>query len=143
MELPGSAEEICERILDVSDWTSFEGYGPIPAIAAARISKRTEELVGTRIEVANADGSRHVEEIVHFVPGRELTLKMASFSRPLDALATHFFEHWRFEPKGDSTAVQRSFELHPKSVLTVPLLWLIGRLLARAVARHLARMRER
>jgi len=67
---------------------------------------------------------------------------MTGFSAPLPRLATEFQESWSFERAGTATRVTRSFELHPKSAVTRPALWLISLLLRRAVARHLRQMRD-
>jgi hypothetical protein len=58
-------------------------------------------------------------------------------------LATGFTEAWEFERVGDGTRVARSFEMHAKSGLARPVLWLISFLLKRAIARHLRQMREK
>jgi hypothetical protein len=41
----------------------------------------------------------------------------------MSRLAAAFDESWNFERDGDRTHVVRSFEMHPKSALTRPLLW--------------------
>lgn len=135
-------EEIVRQILDVAKWTDFTGYGPLPGIKAAAFEVRTPAVVGTRIRVTNTDGSSHVEEIAEWEPDRRLRFDMKNFSPPVSRLATGFVETWEFERLGDSTRVRRSFELHPKSALARPVLWLISVLLKKAVARHLCRMRQ-
>lgn len=135
-------EEIARQILDLSNWTGFTGYGPLPGIKAAAFEVRTPTVIGTRIKVTNTDGSSHVEEIVEWEPERRLRLDMTGFSPPLSRLATGFVETWEFERLGDGTRVRRSFEMRPKSGLARPVLWLISFLLRRAVARHLRRMRQ-
>ena len=94
------------------------------------------------LRVTNRDGSTHVEEIVQWEPARRLRLHMSEFSPPVSRLATAFDETWRFEPDGDRTHIVRSIEMHPKSALTRPLLWLISLLLKWAIARHLEQMRQ-
>ena len=140
--LPQRPEEIASQILDLSRWPEFNGYGPLPGIKRAEFETRTDEVVGTRIRVTNRDGSTHVEEIVEWEPTRRLRLHMHEFSPPVSRLATSFDETWDFEREGDRTDVVRSFEMHPKSALTRPLLWLISFLLKRAIARHLEQMAQ-
>jgi hypothetical protein len=140
--LPLAPEEIAGQILDLANWTGFTGYGPMPGIKAAAFDTRTPGVVGTRIKVTNTDGSSHVEEIVEWEPERRLRLDMKEFSPPLSRLATGFVETWEFERLGDGTGVTRSLEMHPKSFLARPVLWLISFLLKRAVARHLRQMRR-
>lgn len=137
--LPATAEEIAAGILDLSQWPGFVGYGPLPGVASAEFEVRTPEVVGSRIRVQNRDGSTHVEEIVEWDPPRRLSLRMAGFGPPLSRLATHFVETWEFAPGG---RVTRSVALHPRSWWTWPLVWLIGLLMRRALARHLDTLAE-
>ena len=96
----------------------------------------------SRIRVTNTDGSSHIEEIMEWQPNHRLRLQMKEFSPPLSRLATRFEESWAFVRIGSATRVTRTFELHPQSALTRPVLWLISLLLRRAIARHLRQMRD-
>lgn len=127
-------------ITDLSRWPEFSGYGPLPGIAGAAYESRTDDMVGSRIRVTNADGSSHVEAIIRWVPGGAVAMKMHDFTPPLSRLATHFIEEWAFEPRGAGTLVTRRFELYPRSAATRPFLWLISLLFRRAIARHLKEM---
>jgi hypothetical protein len=135
-------EQFAEQILDICRWSSFQGYGVLPGIKAAEFEIRTAEIVGSKIRVTNTDGSSHIEEIVEWEPDRRIRVHMHEFSLPLSRLATGFEETWEFSRMGRDTRVVRSFELHPKSRITSPLIWLISILLKRAIARHLRQMRE-
>jgi hypothetical protein len=135
-------ERIADAILELGRWPEFLGYGVLPGIRAAEFEVRTPEVVGTRIRVANADGSSHVEQIVEWNPDRRVRLRMGEFSSPLSLLATAFEETWDFERTGQATWVVRSFELHPRTRAARPFLWLISILLRRAIARHLRQMGE-
>lgn len=137
-----SAEGIARQILDLNRWPEFPGYGPLPGIQRAEFEVRTPDLVGTRIRVTNRDGSTHVEEIVAWDLPRLVRLRMGDFSPPLSRMATGIDETWRFEARASETCVVREFAIHPKSRLARPVLWLIAKLLKRAVDRHLALMRE-
>ena len=135
-------EQIAEQILDISRWSSFQGYAVLPGIKAAMFEVKTPEVAGSRIRVTNTDGSSHLEEIVEWEPDRRVRLHMGQFSPPLSRLATGFIETWEFSRIGRDTRVARSFELHATSGVTRPLLWLISILLKKAIARHLRQMRE-
>ncbi len=135
-------ERIAEQILDLTKWPDFRGYGVLPGIKAAEFEARMPEVVGSRIRVTNTDGSSHVEEVVDWEPERRLRLRMGEFSPPLSRLATGLDETWEFTLNGRHTRVVRSFELHPRSGATRPLLWLISRLLRKAIDRHLRQMRD-
>ncbi|MEQ8785300.1 MAG: SRPBCC family protein [Pirellulaceae bacterium] len=135
-----SPEEIAEQILDLDRWPEFTGYGPLPGIKSAAFEVRTPAVVGTRIRVKNLDGSSHVEEIAEWAPENRLRMHMSQFSPPLSRLAESFDETWEFTRRDGRTRVVRSFQLHAKSALARPLLWLIARFLKRAIARHLRQM---
>lgn len=139
--LPQPPETIADQILDVGRWNSFRGYGPLPGIRSAEFTLRTPQVIGSRIRVVNTDGSTHTEEIIEWAPATRLRLDMEDFSPPLSRLATRFEEVWTFERLPEGTRVVRSFTLHPKSVATRPLLWLISLLLRRAIARNLSEIR--
>src|SRR3984893_11239168 len=134
-------EDIARQILDLTKWPDFHGYGPIPGIKVAEFEVQTPGIVGSRIRVTNTDGSKHVEEIVEWQPDHRLQLHMKDFPAPLSRLATRIEETWEFERVGNETKVTRSFQMHAKSVLALPLLWMICFLLKRAIARNLREMR--
>ncbi len=134
--------DIARRILDLANWRNFTGYGALPGIKTAEYEVRAPGVVGSRIRVTNTDESSHVEEIVDWQPEHFLRLKMNEFSPPLSHLATEFVESWAFQRIDNGTTVTRSFELHPKSGFARPVLWLISRLLRRAIVRHLRQMHD-
>lgn len=139
--LPLAPTEIAQQILDLTRWPDFQGYGPLPGIAAAEFEARTPGIVGSRIRVTNRDGSTHVEEITEWDVHHRLRLRMCEFSPPLSRLATGFQETWEFEPVGNQTHITRTFELTARSVAAWPVLWMISFLLQKAIARHLRQMR--
>jgi polyketide cyclase/dehydrase/lipid transport protein len=139
--LPLAPEEIARQILDLTKWPDFHGYGPIPGIKVAAFEVQTPGVVGSRIRVANRDGSSHIEEIVEWQPDHRLRLRMKDFSAPLSRWATEFEETWEFQRTANGTHVTRSFRLHAKSALARLLLWGISFFLKRAIARHLREMR--
>jgi hypothetical protein len=131
-----SPEKICEGILDVNSWTSFEGYGPLPGIRKVTKESPLNTLIGTIFYVENTDGSKHREIISDFIHSRSITMKMDSFAPPLSNLATHFVERWEFSDSHPTCRITRKFELYPKSRLSTIPLWIISRLLKKAVVRH-------
>jgi hypothetical protein len=140
--MPQSAETIAANIADVSRWSEFKGYKILPGIASAVYEKRTDDMVGSRLRVRNTDGSTHVEEIVIWDLPDQIVMRIGDFSPPLNRLASHFIEEWRFSAEDNVTMTTRSFQLYPKNVLTRPLLRLIGWFFKRAIAVHLAEMRR-
>lgn len=135
-------EVIADRILDLSRWPDFEGYGPLPGIAKAEFERRTDEVVGTRIRVSNRDGSTHIEELMEWDPPRRLRLRLHEFSPPVSRLSTGFDETWEFQPTEGGTKVTRSFAMYPRTASARPTLWVASFLMKRAVGRHMRRLRR-
>ena len=140
--LPASPVQISEQIARVEAWCEFRGYGPIPGIASATYEVRTPDVKGSRIRVLNHDGSHHLEEITEWVPNERVVLQLLEFSRPLSSLACRFVEAWEFTPAPDGTRATRSFSLYPRNALMRVPLWVISRLLRRAVSEHLRQMKS-
>ena len=134
--------DIAGRILDLANWIDFKGYAVLPGIRVAEYEARTPGVVASRIRVTNTDGSSHVEEIMEWQPDQRIRLEMTEFSPPLSRLTTGFEESWVFERIDNATRVTRSFEMHPKSAVARPVLWIISLLLRRAIDRHLRQMRD-
>ncbi|MEL6311305.1 MAG: SRPBCC family protein [Pseudomonadota bacterium] len=134
-------EHVGAAILDLSQWSTFTGWGPMPGIREAEFLERAEAIVGTRIGVTNTDGSRHVETITAWDLPRRIELRLNGFPRPLSWLATHFVESWDFESAGEGTwRAERRFEMHPRRGLTRPMLVPIAWMMRRAVTRHMAQI---
>jgi hypothetical protein len=140
--LGNSPDEIAQEILDVANWPDFKGFGFLPGIKAAHFEVKTPDIVGSRFRVTDTYGSSHVEEIVEWHPDCRLRLQFKDFSAPLARLSTGFEETWEFERSDNATKVTRSFQLHAKSALTWPLLWVISVFLKKAINRHLRQMRS-
>lgn len=142
-DLPIPPEEVGALILDLDNWSSFPGYGPLPGIRSATWLERTEDVVGSRIACVNTDGSTHVEEIVGWDLPDAIALRLGEFSKPLSSLASHFDERWDFRRRDGTTVAERSFELHPRNVVGRAVLIAIRPMLRRAVLRHLDVMTRR
>jgi hypothetical protein len=68
-------------------------------------------------------------------------MHMSEFTPPLAKLAAGFDEVFEFEESDGQTRLTRSFQMHPRSVWTRPILWLISLFLRQAIAAHLRQMR--
>ena len=130
--------QIGQAILDVDQWSSFTGAWPLPGIKSAtfRDGSPTPQVVGSIIDVVNTDGSTHSETITAWDLPNTIELQLHSFPKRLKWMAKHFDERWAF----DGHDYTRSFELHPTWVWFKPMLWVISKLLKRAVRRHLAQI---
>ena len=128
---------ISDKIKDLDNWPDFDGYLMLPGIKSAVFEIRRDGMKGSRIQVENTDGSKHLEEIVEWDAERKIRIKLHHFSPPLNRIAAYFIEEWNFRiVSPNETLVSRSFELYPKSTFTKPLLWLISFPFAGAIRRH-------
>jgi hypothetical protein len=131
-----SPEQVAHTILDLENWNSFKGWGPLPGIREATFLAKPEGIVGTRFGVTNTDGSKHVEEIIEWDPARRVRVRMHEFPKPLNMIASEFVETFHLTVRGDGTLVEREFEMTPRHALTRPMLVVIGWMLKKAITRH-------
>ena len=94
--LPLALEEIANQILDLANWTSFTGYGPLPGIKAAEFEARPPGVVGKRGRGAGGRsgpppaGNRAEGSVVarNLPPMRGRTVDFAGYLQPLLPLTT-------------------------------------------------------
>ena len=134
------AKALCDAIFDVTQWSTFEGYGPLPGIAEAEIIQAGVTQVGTKFREKNRDGSHHEETVIDFVAGHAITLRMDNFPVPVRHIASHFIERWAFEARGNMTSVTRTFELHPRNLFGSVVLRIVAIIFRRAVENHSRRL---
>ncbi len=129
-------EQICKAFFDADSWSSFVGYGPLPGVKRAVKEAPHDAKVGTIFYVENTDGSTHKETVEAYDPGKRIAIRMDCFSPPLRSMATHFTECWEFAESDAGCQLIRTFELHPTNKLSTVPLWIISRLLKKAVEIH-------
>ena len=127
-----SSEEVCNALLDTERWVEFEGYSILPGIKHAHFEIRTPEVVGSKINVQNTDGSAHVEEIMEWDPAKKVVLKFQAFTPPLKSIASHFIETWEFERVNAETHTKRSMSMYPYNLFGWLILLPISRLMKKA-----------
>ena len=98
---------------------------------------KTPELVGSRIEVQNNDGSSHVEEIIEWDVANRIVLRFQEFNSPLQNLATHFIETWEFRKSSDGTEASRIMTMYPKGLFGWLMLIPISTLMKKAFEKNL------
>ncbi len=135
-----TAGQIAAEIADMSRWPAFDGYGPLPGIASAAYEGSPGPTAGARIRVQNRDGSSHVETMEVWEPPERIVLRLHEFGPPLSRLASHFLEEWRLTAAEGGTEVARQFQFYPRWPLARPAVWLIARLMSRAIDRHMDRI---
>jgi|CXWL01.1.fsa_nt_gi hypothetical protein len=123
-------------IVDLANWPTFRGYGPLPGIVRAELPPGEAMAVGARVRVTNTDGSVHHEVVEEHVPARRYRVRM-ELGEPARRLLARIDETVELEAIPDGTLIRRRFDVTPRSAFTAPLAWLIARLLLRrAVERH-------
>lgn len=133
---PYTPEQTFAYIIDLTKWSSFPGYGPLPGIVEASVPDGTTLALGARVRVKNTDGSVHHEVVTAFEPGRHYAVRM-ELSPPASYLMSAILENVWIEPTQSGTHIRRHFETVPRSFLTAPLVWLLTHLLLkRAVIAH-------
>ena len=139
-----SSAEIRSRFLDLSQWPSFTGWGPIPGIQSARYIQQTESILGSVILVKNKDGSTHQEEIIeweqvspnHF----RFLIRLNRFTGLIRLLSPEFIESWDIKEDRNhrGASINRSFELIGFGLVSrFVLRLLIAPLFRKAIQSHL------
>lgn len=131
-----SPQNLCVELLDTERWSEFQGYAILPGIERAYFETKTSGLVGSRIKVHNTDGSSHIEEIIDWDIGNQVALRLQEFNSPLQHLAIHFVETWKFSQSANGTEVERTMTMYPKSTLGWLVLLSISRLMKKAFEKH-------
>lgn len=132
-----TSAEICDEILNIDRWKEFKGYSILPGIKNARFDVRTPEVIGSRINVLNTDGSSHVEEIIEWDVEKRISLKFQEFNSPVRNLATHFIETWEFRKSEKGTETIRRMTMYPKGFFGWMILIPISILMKKALAENL------
>jgi hypothetical protein len=109
-----SSRDLCAEFLNTARWSEFSGYGILPGIANAQFELLTKDIVGSRIQVKNRDGSTHVEVITAWDVDQKIAVRFQEFRSPLESLATHFIESWEFRSMGAETEVTRRMTMYPR-----------------------------
>ena len=136
-EFPGPTSVIFGGIVDLSKWSAFQGYGPLPGIREATLPEGEQLRLGSRVRVLNTDGTVHHEVVRTFEPHRRYSVVM-ELSPPASYLMDRIEEDVELsETPTGGTRMTRTFITVPRSVLTAPLVWLLTHgLLRKAVIRH-------
>lgn len=124
-------------IVDLTNWPSFRGWGPLPGIVSAELVGGGSHLAaGARVRVTNTDGSIHLEVVEELVVDRRYRVRM-ELGSPANRLLAQIDEIVELAPSANGTRIVRSFEVTPRSLWTAPLAWLIAKVfLRRAVLAH-------
>lgn len=142
-EFPCSPSVIFDGIVDLTKWSAFQGYGPLPGIREATLPVGEQLGLGSRVRVLNTDGSVHHEVVRIFEPHRRYSVVM-ELSPPASYLMNRIEEDIELtETPAGGTRMTRTFTTVPRSILIAPHVWLLTHgLLRRAVIRHNQRIHQ-
>ena len=113
---------------------------PLPEIFAHRHLAlpridRVEEQEGTwgfplgqTRTIITSDGGSVRETLTVVQRPHRFGYRIDVLSGPMRPLVSHLTGQWAFEPGGSGTTITWSWDLHPRSALTAPLVALIGRM---------------
>jgi len=127
------------RVIPVSVGDAFAGtlpiplttifsrwYGPIPPVADVREQQGEWGTAGqARVVAFKGVGAMH-ETLTSVDPPRSFGYAITGITGPLGLLVGRAEGEWTFTPSGTATTVTWHWNIHPASVLTAPLLPLLG-----------------
>jgi Polyketide cyclase / dehydrase and lipid transport len=107
------------------------GYGPLPAVSATEGQTGPWDRPGSARVVRLADRTEAREEVTACERPRRFAYRVEGFTHPvLGRLVRQARGEWLFEEAGpSSTAVQWSYTFEPRSVVAVPVLLPIVKIL--------------
>ena len=131
------ADEFINEIFIAENWSKFKGYGILPGVKHVVITNENKSKIGTKFNVTNTDGSKHVETVVEYIPNKLLVLKFSDFTKPLSNYASHFIEIYKFDNVEDKTHLERTFQMYTLNISGKIILYLMKYFMKKAIRKHL------
>lgn len=102
-------------------------HGPFPPIKTVGGQTRWAHTGDSRTIIPLGGGS--MRETLTGVDGpRSFGYAITEIAGPMALLVDHIDGRWTFQQQGGGTRVTWGWTLHPKSALTAPVVWVLGRL---------------
>ncbi|HJQ42572.1 MAG TPA: SRPBCC family protein [Jatrophihabitantaceae bacterium] len=114
-------------------------YGPIPRVRSTESTAEWGEVGRTRI-IRLADGGSLHEELTEVTRPSAFGYVLSDIRGPMKPLASRIDGRFTFAPDGAGTRIEWSWALHPRSVLSAPLLPIFGRIWGRMAKRAFDRL---
>jgi hypothetical protein len=115
------------------DLTSiFKGYGLLPAVIGTEDQTGNWDTIGQTKTVNLSDGSFAKERLTQYQKPDYFSYVVSDFSGILGLLITSAVGEWWFETGNlspDSTVIRWSYTFIPKSLIAIPILWIVNKLL--------------
>jgi hypothetical protein len=115
------------------DLTSiFKGYGLLPAVIGTEDQTGNWDTIGQTKKVNLSDGSSAKERLTQYQKPDYFSYMVSDFSGVLGFLITSAVGEWWFETgdlSSNSTVIRWSYTFIPKSLIAIPILWIVNKLL--------------
>jgi hypothetical protein len=115
------------------DLTSiFKGYGLLPAVIGVEAQTGKWDAIGQTKTVHLSDGSSVKELLTQYQRPDYFSYVVSDFSGILGFLITSAVGEWWFESGNlspNSTLIRWSYTFIPKSLIAVPILWIVNKFL--------------
>ena len=115
------------------DLTSiFKGYGLLPAVISISAQTGNWDAIGQTKTVHLSDGSQAKEMITEYQNPDYFSYIVSDFSGSLGYLITSATGEWWFESSdslSNRTVIRWSYTFIPKSLIAVPILWIVNKFL--------------
>jgi hypothetical protein len=104
------------------------GFLALPAVREVRGQTGPEwgTAPGHTRTLVMADGGTLREHLIAVDPPHGFSYELSEITGPMKPLVTQVGGEWRFDADGNGTRITWSWRLEPKSVVTAPVLWLVG-----------------
>jgi hypothetical protein len=121
-----------EHIVPINLTSIFKGYGPLPSVIGTQNQVGAWDAAGQTRTVLLSDNSSAQELLTKYEYPRYFSYTVSSFTGLLRLLTTSASGEWWFSiSSSDQTKIKWCYAFNARSVLAVPVLWLIANVLWR------------
>ena len=103
----------------------FRGAGPLPAVTAVRNQTGNWDAVGQTRTIVLSDQSTASETLDNYQFPHAFGYTVTNYTSVLRLLVTKGVATWQCTSTSDGTLISWQYAYHARSVLAVPLLWLL------------------
>lgn len=129
--------------------TMFTGYGVLPAVISTKARTGGWNVIGQTRSLCFSDGSSAQEQLTGYDYGHRMSYKVTEFTGAIHYLACTAAGTWWFEEdESGHTMLRWQYAFSPRSLWSIPLLWLLTKTLWRrymldALSRAVAQLPQR
>jgi hypothetical protein len=127
---------VFNHIVPIDLTTIFTGYGLLPAVISTKNQTGDWDAVGQKRTVVLSDGSSARELVTGYEPAQFFSYSVSEFTGALHYIARSVEGMWWFsENSQGQTEIKWQYAFIPRSIWTLPVLWLISKTIWRAYMR--------